>query len=77
MAGLSKPTIQRLPIFMTGTPIWPVFLAMSRAASGSRSTFTEFTSYYAAVQGGSAGWQPRVGGGVPVGGSRILGMLIV
>ena len=55
MAGLSKPTIQRLPIFITGTPIWPVFLAMSRAASGSRSTVTEFFNYYGLLPGAAGG----------------------
>jgi hypothetical protein len=38
---------------------------------------TGFSNHYAAVQGGSAGWQSRVGGSVPVGASRISGMLIV
>ena len=38
---------------------------------------TDFSDYYAAVQGGSAGWQARVGGSVPAGSSRISGMLIV
>ena len=38
---------------------------------------TDFSNYYAAVQGGAAGWQTRVGEGVPVGSSRISGMLIV
>ena len=38
---------------------------------------TDFSNYYAAVQGGSAEWQARVGGGVPVGSSRISGMLMV
>ena len=38
---------------------------------------TDFSNYYAAVQGGSAGWQARVGGSAPAGSSRISGMLIV
>lgn len=39
MAGLSKPTIHLFPIFMTGTPICPVFFWMVRAAEASRSMF--------------------------------------
>jgi hypothetical protein len=39
-ALLSKPTIQRLPILITGTPVCLVLRTMSRAASGSRSMLT-------------------------------------
>ena len=38
--SLSNPTIQRLPILITGTPVWPVLRTTSRAASGSRSRLT-------------------------------------
>ena len=34
---LSKPTIQRLPILITGTPLCPVLRTRSREASASRS----------------------------------------
>jgi hypothetical protein len=37
ICSLSKPTIQRLPILITGTPVCPVLRTMSRAASASRS----------------------------------------
>ena len=47
---VSNPTIQRLPIFITGTPVCPVLRTTSRAAFGSRSRFTDFSSYYATVQ---------------------------
>ena len=40
MRSLSKPTIQLPPIFITGTPVYPVLRTMSLAASGSRSTLT-------------------------------------
>jgi hypothetical protein len=40
MRSLSKPTIQLLPILITGTPVCPVLRTISRAASGSRSMFT-------------------------------------
>src|ERR671917_1549504 len=51
MRSLSKPTIQLLPILITGTPVCPVLRTMSRAASGSRSTFislngTRFSQKY-------------------------------
>src|SRR5215208_5600378 len=38
ICSLSKPTIQRLPILITGTPVCPVLRTISRAASASRST---------------------------------------
>src|SRR5687767_8354212 len=37
ICSLSKPTIQRLPILITGTPLCPVLRTISRAASASRS----------------------------------------
>jgi hypothetical protein len=39
ICSLSKPTIQRLPILITGTPVCPVLRTMSRAASASRSMY--------------------------------------
>jgi hypothetical protein len=49
MAGWSKPTIHLLPILMTGTPDWPVCFWMVRPVDASRSTFIDFSSYYATV----------------------------
>ena len=63
------------------------YLHMLRVSSGEavfqgapravKEVSTDFSNYYAAVQGGAAGWQARVGGGVPVGSSQISGMPIV